>query len=92
MDGGRTVLVRIEGRVQGVGFRYWTRREAEALGLSGWVRNEEDGAVAALLCGAPEAVETMLARLRRGPRGATVAGVSAQESDAPAPQGFRIAG
>ncbi|NRB17607.1 MAG: acylphosphatase [Rhodobacteraceae bacterium] len=42
---------RITGRVQGVTFRAWTRSEAEQRGLSGWVRNEPDGSVRALLIG-----------------------------------------
>ncbi len=71
----RTVTVRIRGRVQGVGFRYWTQDEAERLGLAGWVRNEPGGSVKALLSGADAAVAEMLERLREGPRGAVVSEV-----------------
>ena len=71
----RTVAVRVRGRVQGVGFRYWTQEEAERLGLVGWVRNEADGSVRALFSGAEEAVAEMLERLRQGPRGAVVSDV-----------------
>jgi len=71
----RTVMVRIRGRVQGVGFRYWTQDEAERLGLAGWVRNEPGGSVKALLSGADAAVAEMLERLREGPRGAVVSEV-----------------
>lgn len=41
----------VRGRVQGVGFRAWTVREAKALGLDGWVRNRRDGTVEVLACG-----------------------------------------
>ena len=53
MPGGevRTVRVRIAGRVQGVGYRYWTERVAGELGLSGWVRNRRDGTVEAVVLG-----------------------------------------
>ena len=87
----RAVMVRVDGRVQGVGFRYWARQAAEALGLCGWVRNEPDGSVAALLAGPAEAVEEMLERLRQGPRGARRPGARGQAPahDA-APAGFRI--
>ena len=64
--------VRITGRVQGVGFRAWTERQANALGLSGWVRNAPDGSVEAIFCGGEETVTTMLAACRRGPRHAAV--------------------
>jgi acylphosphatase len=64
--------VRILGRVQGVGFRYWTREQAQSLGISGWVRNEPDGSVTALIAGAPDAVGAMLERLRQGPAGSRV--------------------
>ncbi len=71
----RTVTVCVRGRVQGVGFRYWTQEEARRLGLAGWVRNEPDGSVKALLSGADEAVAGMLERLRKGPQGAAVSDV-----------------
>lgn len=79
----RAVLARIRGRVQGVGFRYWTQDEARRLGLSGWVRNEPDGSVKALIAGREDAVATMLEKLREGPPGATVTEVAATPAEAP---------
>lgn len=71
----RAVLVRITGRVQGVSFRVWTRDEASKLGLAGWVRNEADGSVAALIAGPETAVSTMMERFWQGPSGASVSSV-----------------
>ena len=68
----RTVRVRIEGRVQGVGFRYWTERVATGLGLAGWVRNRRDGGVEALFSGPADDVAEMLERCRDGPPSARV--------------------
>ena len=87
-----SVRVRVGGKVQGVSFRAWTRAESEALGLDGWVRNEEDGSVSALLCGPADAVETMLQRLREGPRAAAVDEVAVIEAQASEPgwTGIRI--
>jgi acylphosphatase len=62
----------VEGRVQGVGFRWWTVRTGERLGLRGWVRNLSDGSVEAHFAGFREAVVEMDAALRRGPGGARV--------------------
>ena len=62
----------VEGRVQGVGFRWATHAEARRLGVSGWVRNRPDGAVEALVQGDPPVVERMLDWLRRGPPGSRV--------------------
>ncbi len=62
----------ISGRVQGVGFRLWTEREARRLGLRGWVRNRRDGTVEALLIGDAAAVEAMIAAAQRGPAMARV--------------------
>jgi acylphosphatase len=64
--------VMIRGRVQGVGFRYWTTREALRLGLGGWVRNRRDGSVEALFVGPADVVTEMMARCRRGPESARV--------------------
>jgi acylphosphatase len=68
----RTVHVKIEGRVQGVGFRAWTYRMATELRLEGWVRNRTDGAVEAVFQGPGEAVDNMLDLCRDGPSGAIV--------------------
>jgi acylphosphatase len=78
------LLVRIEGRVQGVFFRDSTRREATALGLSGWVRNLGDGGVEACFVGPREACERALAFVRAGPPGADVTRVDVRwEKPAP---------
>jgi acylphosphatase len=60
-------LLRIEGRVQGVGYRDWMQREATRHGLHGWVRNRPDGTVQALVDGEEGAVRALLAACRRGP-------------------------
>jgi acylphosphatase len=63
---------RVLGEVQGVGFRWWTMREARELGLAGAVRNEPDGSVLLEVEGEPRAVERLRERLGRGPAGARV--------------------
>jgi acylphosphatase len=85
------VQVRITGRVQGVNYRGWTRMEAERLGVDGWVKNEEDGSVSALLAGEESAVDALMARLKSGPPAARVADISSQAADpAGAQAGFHI--
>ncbi|WP_421870699.1 acylphosphatase [Pararhizobium sp.] len=91
MDEAEAVLVRIAGRVQGVGFRFWTRGQAQRLGLSGWVRNEADGSVAALICGPGPSVKAMLERCRIGPSGASVTDVDVRSAPLETiADGFRI--
>jgi len=68
----KCIHVRIEGRVQGVGFRAWTETEAKALELAGWVRNRRDGSVEAVFQGEEDAVKAMLDLCRAGPHGARV--------------------
>ena len=75
----RSVHVRICGRVQGVGFRAWAERRANALGLSGWARNLQGGDVEAVFCGPAERVDAMLAACREGPRLARVEKVEVSE-------------
>jgi acylphosphatase len=86
----RTVRAVIEGRVQGVGFRYWTERVAAELGLDGWVRNRRDGSVEALFSGRPDDVAQMLERCRDGPRAAEVTAVRILEEGGDAPGGFDV--
>lgn len=70
----------ISGRVQGVWYRHFTREQAEANGLTGWVRNLPDGRVEALLCGEEKAVRHVEAWLNRGPELANVAEVASTEA------------
>ena len=81
--------VRIEGRVQGVGFRYWVIEQAAALALDGWVRNRRDGGVEAVFAGPSEAVADMLRRCRRGPAFARVDQLSETPGADPVEPGFR---
>ncbi|MGC9368162.1 MAG: acylphosphatase [Paracoccaceae bacterium] len=84
------VIAHVTGRVQGVWFRAWTKAEAERRALSGWVRNEADGSVTALICGPEADVAEMVSALRQGPPAARVSGVTTQETEAPRTPGFRI--
>ncbi len=70
--------LRITGRVQGVGYRYALRSEAQANGINGWVRNCRDGTVEAVVQGDLQAVEKLLAWAKRGPPAARVTQVSEQ--------------
>jgi len=63
---------RVTGRVQGVGFRWWTRRVASGLGIAGWVRNDGDGSVVVHAVGYAAALQELQKVLRRGPMGARV--------------------
>ena len=62
-----TVLLSIQGRVQGVGFRFFAQDVAQELGLAGWVRNLPDGSVEAYAEGPRAALEGWIHRLRQGP-------------------------
>lgn len=86
----RSVSVRIKGRVQGVGYRAWTRRTALGLGLSGWVRNRADGSVEAVLQGPNDAVESMLAQCRSGPPSAHVSDIAIADGPPGAVLGFEM--
>ncbi|HYC42028.1 MAG TPA: acylphosphatase [Noviherbaspirillum sp.] len=73
--------LRIVGRVQGVGYRASFEAQARALHLSGWVRNRVDGSVEAVVQGAPDAVEKIIAWSKRGPSAASVTEVAVSAID-----------
>ena len=86
----RAVLVRLRGRVQGVGFRAFAIDRAQALALTGWVRNRRDGSVETLIAGPAPAVETMLGLLARGPSLASIERIDVEPAGAePVRAGFR---
>ena len=72
----------VSGRVQGVGFRYFVMQNAQTLGLAGWVRNLHDGRVEVVAEGPHEALDRLLAALRKGPMSAEVAEVLYDFSEA----------
>lgn len=71
----------ISGQVQGVGFRYSMQREAQHLGVSGWVRNLRSGEVEAVISGEADALAKMIAWARRGPPSADVDHVHVELAD-----------
>ena len=93
-----TLLVRhyqVEGRVQGVGFRWFVHREAAELGLRGWVRNTTTGHVEAVAAGTPEQIAELEAALRKGSRGSRVDRVQIhdlQDNEANSLKEFQIEG
>jgi acylphosphatase len=76
----RAITATVRGRVQGVGFRVATRRVAQGLGVSGWVRNLPDGSVAVFAQGDPGSIDDLLAFLDVGPPAAHVTGVEIAEA------------
>ena len=80
----------VSGRVQNVWFRDGCAREAERLGLHGWVTNRPDGRVEAVLEGPPEAVATLEAWCHRGPTRAQVDAVEARDEAPTGERGFAI--
>ena len=72
----------ISGIVQGVGFRHFTQRKAEELGLRGWVRNTEDGGVETVLEGEKTRIQEMIKLCHKGPFGAKVEKVEVEWEEA----------
>ena len=72
---------RVHGRVQGVGFRWWTHRTASGLGLTGTVRNLPDGTVEVRVAGSDAAIHELEFRLQRGPASARVQRVEREQID-----------
>lgn len=90
VSGERSVHVRIEGLVQGVGYRAWVARTADQLSLAGFVRNRADGSVEAAFSGPASAVDEMLTLLEVGPPAAEVSRVEIVTEGGPAFDRFEM--
>lgn len=80
----------VSGRVQGVAFRDSARSQAEELGLSGWVRNLQDGRVEAVFEGDPELVRQMIDWCESGPSSADVDDVDVEDEQPEGLSGFEV--
>lgn len=75
----KTLKIKISGRVQGVAFREYTRRQANTLGLTGWVRNLPDGRVETVIQGDPNALQAMQTWLHTGSPYSDVTSLAVEE-------------
>ena len=78
----------VEGRVQGVGYRWWAVEKARRLGLDGWVRNRTDGSVEILAIGESSVIERLAEVCREGPLGSSVRQLRIKASDDDGSTGF----
>ena len=85
-----TLRVKIEGFVQGVGFRHFAIIEARIRGLDGWVRNVFDGTVEILVSGPTVPVEEFIGCCMRGPTGARVTNIELHRAEPPTRKGFSL--
>jgi acylphosphatase len=83
-----TMNIRIEGDVQGVGFRDFAIREATVRKLKGWVRNRTDGSLEAVACGPRTVVESFITACVKGPGGARVTAFNLMPTEPPDSLGF----
>ena len=87
----KTIHVKVEGYVQGVGFRYATLQKALNLNIAGWVKNESTGSVSTLLQGSDTSINAMIQWLDTGPPSAKVTKVTTHENEpAPVYTSFKI--
>ena len=73
--------IRIHGKVQGVGYRFFATRVARRLGLKGWIRNNRDSSVEAMVEGEKSTIDEWIEELREGPRYAEVVKVEQESKD-----------
>jgi DNA ligase D-like protein (predicted 3'-phosphoesterase) len=92
VTGPAAIRAVVHGNVQGVFFRDETVRRARALGVMGWIRNEDDGTVQAHAEGDRAAVDELTAFLREGPRGAVVSSVDVEPVKVEGHEQFAIRG
>jgi acylphosphatase len=84
----QAVRIVVQGRVQGVGYRWWAMGEARRLGIEGWVRNRIDGSVELLAIGSAPAIGRLVEACRRGPRAAVVSAVGTADAADDGSSGF----
>lgn len=80
--GSARLVATVRGYVQGVGFRWFVQREADALGLGGWVANQPDGSVEVVAEGPEQLLDRLVACLWEGPGGASVSDVAVRHEPA----------
>lgn len=80
----------LSGRVQGVGFRAFTRKQASSLGINGWVKNLADGRVEIKIEGAPSSVKQMINRVKEGPSFARVEDIEINDEEVDGFNDFEI--
>lgn len=86
----KRVLVTVHGKVQNVGFRYFTHKTADSLRLSGFVKNQADGTVYIEAEGNEELIEQFMEAVKQGPRWAYISRVDVQEAPVAGDEGFDI--
>lgn len=84
------ITLLVSGKVQGVGFRFYTRKRALELNLAGYAENLSDGRVEVVAEGDPEDLEHLVLHLKNGPRGSRVVAVDVQWSEATGLKTFQI--
>jgi acylphosphatase len=77
----KTVRIKVYGKVQGVGFRYYTLRQANKLGVKGWVRNVQDGTVEIVAQGDPASLDRLSAAVKQGSPASEVKRIHVEEID-----------
>jgi acylphosphatase len=79
----------VSGRVQGVGFRWFVEQHAQSIGVTGWVRNLDDGRVEAYAVGEEAHLDQLAARIHQGPSLSSVRGVEQFEAEMQQLNSFR---
>ena len=86
----KRIHVRIAGTVQMVSFRYYTKYEADLLGLNGWVKNNPDGSVEAVFEGEEDKIKKITEFCKKGPSSATIESTDIKEETPENINGFGI--
>ncbi len=84
------IEIKVYGRVQGVGYRYFIKQKAEEIGIKGWVKNKADGSVEILAQGEPEKIENFINYCERGTSYSSVEHVNTQEVPLSENNSFKI--